>query len=378
VRPIHFPVEGPVTYRDDFGEPRPGGRTHRGIDIFGTRLQRLLAARDATVSQVSVDSGISGNLLKLRDDAGWEYWYIHLNNDSPGTDDNLNPPAWRFAPGIRVGARVAAGQFIGYLGDSGNAEWELPQLHFEIHRPHGSVINPFDSLRVAAGRPPDPRWYLRNGSGTGPAEAQLGFGAHGDLPLACDWDGNDTDTPAIHRPGEFHLRNDLDSGPGTMVGFGQRGDLPVCGDWDGDGTDTIGIYRSGAFYLRNTNTTGIADIVIGYGDPGDRPVTGDWDGDGTDTIGIFRNGAYYLRNTLTTGIADVTFAYGDPPDIPFVGDWNGDGTDTIGIYRQGAWFLRDTNTTGIADHTFGYGIPTDRPVIGDWDGDGDTTIGVYR
>jgi murein DD-endopeptidase MepM/ murein hydrolase activator NlpD len=149
VRPIRFPVEGPVSYRDDFGEPRPGGRTHQGIDVYGNRLQRLLAARDAVVTQVSVNAGISGNLVKLRDAAGWEYWYIHLNNDTPGTDDGRNPPQWRFAPGIAVGVHVAAGQFIGYLGDSGNAEIELPQLHFEIHRPDGSAIDPYRSLRFS-------------------------------------------------------------------------------------------------------------------------------------------------------------------------------------------------------------------------------------
>jgi hypothetical protein len=380
VRTITFPVEGPVRYYDDFGAPR-AGHTHQGNDLLGTKLQRLLAATDGTVRELSNrGAGLpnSGNRLVIRDSEGWEYWYIHINNDSPGTDDNLNPLEWAFAPGLQVGSRVTAGQFVAYLGDSGNAESAGPHLHFEIHRPDGTAVSPYPSLQAAEAAAAAPRWFLRNQSGTGAAEVEYPYGSRGDVPLACDWDGDGDTTPGLRRGGLFVLSDEHEPEASTEVTYGIASDQGVCGDWDGDGTDTIGIYRNGAFYLRNSNTSGVADIVIGYGDPGDRPVIGDWDGDGADTIGIFRNGAYYLRNTLTTGIADVFFAYGDPPDIPFVGDWNGDGIDTIGIYRHGAWFLRDTNTTGVADQTFGYGIPTDRPVIGDWDGDGDTTIGVYR
>jgi hypothetical protein len=35
------------------------------------------------------------------------------------------------------------------MGDSGNAESTTAHLHFEIHRPDGDTINPFDSLRAA-------------------------------------------------------------------------------------------------------------------------------------------------------------------------------------------------------------------------------------
>jgi len=382
VRPIHFPVEGSVNYRDDFGEPR-AGHTHQGNDLMGYKLQRLLAAHDAVVSYVKTDGAGAdangGNMLILRDSEGWQYWYIHVNNDTPGTDDGLNPAEWIFAPGIKTGTKVYAGEFIGYMGDSGNAESTAPHLHFELHSPDGIAISPYDSLQAASHEPAGPRWFLRNGNGTGPADVTYPYGTASDAPLPCDWDGDGDSTFGINRPGQFHLRNSNTPGAAdVVVNYGDASDMPVCGDWDGDGTDTIGIYRQGVFYLRNTNTSGMADLVVGYGDPGDRPVIGDWDGDGADTIGIFRAGAYYLRNTLTTGVADVTFAYGDPPDRPFVGDWDGDGIDTIGIFRETAWFLRNTNTSGVADSTFGYGGVGDVPVIGDWDGDGDTTVGVFR
>ena len=148
-RPITFPVEGKVTYRDDFGEPR-SGHTHQGNDIFGAKLQKLLAAHDGRITWTSTDSsGTSGNMLILEDSEGWDYWYIHINNDSPGTDDGANPSQWILAPGIGTGSVVKAGQHLAYLGDSGNAEGTTPHLHFEIRRPDGVPINPYPSLQAA-------------------------------------------------------------------------------------------------------------------------------------------------------------------------------------------------------------------------------------
>ncbi len=153
VRKITFPVQGPHRYANDFGAPRSGGRSHLGIDIFGAKLQHLVAAVDGRITWVIDDSrGNSGNALGITDEDGWRYLYMHINNDTPGTDDGANPPQWRFAPGIEHGARVKAGQHIAYLGDSGNAENTSPHLHFEIRRPDNTPINPFASLRLSQGQ----------------------------------------------------------------------------------------------------------------------------------------------------------------------------------------------------------------------------------
>jgi hypothetical protein len=152
---IRFPVEGPVRFRNDWLEPRDGGaRQHLGNDLFGEKLQRLLAPVDGRVTSVVSGTARAGNQLTIQGTDGWRYLYVHINNDAPGTDDDTNPAEWAFAPGIGVGSVVRAGQHIGYLGDSGNAEEEAPQLHFEIRRPDNTAINPYPSLLVAGGRDP--------------------------------------------------------------------------------------------------------------------------------------------------------------------------------------------------------------------------------
>jgi hypothetical protein len=151
---LTFPVDGPVSYSDDFGAPRTG-HTHQGNDLMGAKLEREVAANDGVIQWVKVADGTNtaGNMLSLKGDDGWVYWYIHINNDTPGTDDGLNPPEWRFAPGIAPGVRVKAGQFIAYMGDSGDAESTGPHLHFELHTPDGTPVDPWTSLRLAQGLP---------------------------------------------------------------------------------------------------------------------------------------------------------------------------------------------------------------------------------
>lgn len=150
VRAMTFPVDGAVSFVDTFGAPRSGGRTHQGIDLMGAKMTPLVAAADATVTSLRHDSsGLSGNSLTLTDAEGWRYVYIHLNNDSPGTDDGANRFEEAFVAGLAKGTAVRAGQHLGYLGDSGNAEDAGAHLHFELHRPDGTVVNPYRSLLAA-------------------------------------------------------------------------------------------------------------------------------------------------------------------------------------------------------------------------------------
>jgi hypothetical protein len=150
VRSIVFPTVGPVTYGDDFGACRDGCRRfHIGNDVIGVRMQPLVAATDGWVTHLVLDHRTAGWGLVITDLDGWDYRYYHVNNDSPGTDDGADPVTWRLAPGVTLGTPVRAGQLVAYMGDSGNSEGSVPHLHFEIHRPDGSPINPYDSLRQA-------------------------------------------------------------------------------------------------------------------------------------------------------------------------------------------------------------------------------------
>ena len=175
-REIHFPVEGAVSFSDDFGAPRVG-HTHEGNDLMGKKLQKLLSTVDGTVSFVRSDtSGTSGNMLTIRDAEGWTYRYMHINNDTPGTDDALNPLEWAFAGGIVNGARVKKGQHVAFLGDSGNAEGTAPHLHFEIRTPSGAPVNPWTSLRLAQGLPAGTRCgYDKNPARTPSAKSSSGY-----------------------------------------------------------------------------------------------------------------------------------------------------------------------------------------------------------
>ena len=171
VLPIVFPVAGRSTFRQDYGAWRFGGRRHQATDIFGRKLQPIHAAASGRVCLISgVDEAMPayGYAIRVCGDDGRTYHYIHLNNDRPGTDDGRGGARWAYAPGLRVGSYVRRGQWIGYMGDSGNAERTPPHLHFEIRdrgledpRLTGSYrdptrLDPFYSLVAArsAGRVP--------------------------------------------------------------------------------------------------------------------------------------------------------------------------------------------------------------------------------
>ncbi len=133
-----------VEFIDSWGARRPGGRRHKGTDIKSPRGTPVVAAAEGTVIFVGKGRG-AGYYVKVEHADGWVTVYMHLNNDSPGTDDGRGGPDTAFAPGLEVGDLVAAGQLIGFVGDSGNAEHTVPHTHFEV-RHDGHAINPYDYL----------------------------------------------------------------------------------------------------------------------------------------------------------------------------------------------------------------------------------------
>lgn len=159
-----FPVQGGASYTDTFGAPRSHG-SHEGQDLFAPKGTPVLAVASGTIELVNFSSD-PGNLLPDRccsividHDDGWESWYLHLDNDTPGTDDGSR---WGIADGLAPGDRVSAGQLIGWVGDSGNAEDSPPHLHFELHGTDDTVVDPYLALVAAEVAGPLPA-LLREG-----------------------------------------------------------------------------------------------------------------------------------------------------------------------------------------------------------------------
>ena len=132
-----FPVFGPASFSNTFGAPRAAVDWHHGEDIFAPLGAPVLAVTNGTVYSVGWND-IGGNRLWLRDRQGNEYYYAHLSAFSP------------LAVNTR---RVKAGDVLGFVGTSGDAEGTPPHLHFEIH-PVGllglgydGAVEPYDYLR---------------------------------------------------------------------------------------------------------------------------------------------------------------------------------------------------------------------------------------
>ena len=97
----------------------------------------MLAVSDGVVFSVGWER-LGGWRLWLIDAAGDEFYYAHLE---------------RYSSLAVNGRRVKAGQLLGYVGNTGDAEETPPHLHFEIH--------PRRLLQLGYDGAVDPTSYLR-------------------------------------------------------------------------------------------------------------------------------------------------------------------------------------------------------------------------
>jgi murein DD-endopeptidase MepM/ murein hydrolase activator NlpD len=114
-----FPVYGTVSFGDSFGAPRSdvSGGWHHGEDIFAGAGSPILAVADGTLYSIGWND-IGGYRVWLRDNSGNQFYYAHLSAYSPLAVE---------------GKHVEAGDVIGFVGSTGDAEGGAPHLHFEIH-----------------------------------------------------------------------------------------------------------------------------------------------------------------------------------------------------------------------------------------------------
>jgi len=101
---------------DNFGDPREGGRRHRGIDIFAPRGAKVVAVTDGYISYLG-EQPKGGRCLWLVNENGTSFYYAHLD---------------RWAPGLYEGMEVTSGTLLGYVGTTGNAVKTPPHLHFQV------------------------------------------------------------------------------------------------------------------------------------------------------------------------------------------------------------------------------------------------------
>ena len=148
-----FPIYGTASFGDSFGGPRPDvqGGWHHGEDLFAREGAPVLAVADGTLHTIGFNR-LGGYRLWLRDGLGNEFYYAHLS---------------AYTPLAVEGRRVEAGDVIGFVGDTGDADGGSPHLHFEIHPSsmiglgYDGVVAPYpillawrraDDISFAAGR----------------------------------------------------------------------------------------------------------------------------------------------------------------------------------------------------------------------------------
>ena len=198
-----FPVYGPASFANTFNAPRAATGWHHGEDIFAPLGAPVLAVANGIVYSVGWND-VGGLRFWLQDSAGNEFYYAHLS---------------AFSPLAINGAQVRAGEVIGFVGNTGDAEHTPYHLHFEIH-PVSLLYRGYDGSAV----PPYP--YLT-------AWKRLT-----DLPFAAvsGWAGPLSDSSRAPKPGAILLQSrDISSGSGLEPGSLERA-MRAEGESGADGT----------------------------------------------------------------------------------------------------------------------------------------------
>jgi peptidoglycan LD-endopeptidase LytH len=120
-----------------------GGHSFPATDIFAPAGTRFVAVTNGTVEEVSKvdlwnpanpDKSTAGGLsVRILGYDGVRYYGAHLS---------------AVANGIHPGTWVAAGEFLGLVGNSGDARDTTPHVHFEISDPFSpsTLVDPFPYL----------------------------------------------------------------------------------------------------------------------------------------------------------------------------------------------------------------------------------------
>lgn len=134
---VLIPVVGvrPEDLADTFTDLRDSTRTHRAIDILAPTGTPVIAAVDGRILRLHTSTLGGLTVYQMGPTNGWIYYYAHLDG---------------YAEGLRAGQTVAAGDTLGYVGETGNAP--IPHLHFAVWKVRpgtqrgGRAVNPYPLL----------------------------------------------------------------------------------------------------------------------------------------------------------------------------------------------------------------------------------------
>jgi murein DD-endopeptidase MepM/ murein hydrolase activator NlpD len=153
-----FPVDGPFEFDDSWGNFRAdlavdtGSHGHDATDIMAAGGTPVVAIESGTLDRVGWNA-LGGWRLWIKGVSGTSYYYAHLS---------------AYGPNLMEGVPVLAGQYLGTVGNTGNAAGGPTHLHIEVHLPNnpwivpppgtlpsadGIVVNPYPLLCVLAGAP---------------------------------------------------------------------------------------------------------------------------------------------------------------------------------------------------------------------------------
>lgn len=135
VEQAQWPCVGHTDIISRFGDPRPNGRIHEGIDIGAPRGTEIVAAWSGVVVYSLFDP-LGGWSVKLRHKNGFSTYYAHMNERSK----------------VRPGDVIARAGYLGPVGNTGDARFTVTHLHFGLYAGGGRAINPLPYLKGALGR----------------------------------------------------------------------------------------------------------------------------------------------------------------------------------------------------------------------------------
>jgi len=135
-----------VEYVDSWGGTRTygGERTHEGTDVMALENTRgiypILSVTSGTIANIGwLEQG--GYRIGILAENGAYLYYAHMAS---------------YAPDIKEGGSVVAGQFLGYMGDTGYSVVEGTTGKFDVHLHFGIYLNETaDEISI------NPYWILR-------------------------------------------------------------------------------------------------------------------------------------------------------------------------------------------------------------------------